>query len=145
MRCYQLAKTVACDDIKHLRVPLLCSDDLWRFVSALDASVHFWRGKWTFGLGVLTNTYGLGDGLRAPGTFEYTPNGAERVFFAIFRGIGSSGTVVSSTRSLLENASRSALRQASIEVRTKHRTAIEHVDVPRVPPLLSRPRAPLTR
>ena len=54
MRCYQLARTVACDDIKHLRVPFLCSDDLWRFVSALDASVHFWRGKWTFGLGVLT-------------------------------------------------------------------------------------------
>ena len=72
MRSCQLARTVACDDIKHLRVPFLCSDDLWRFVSALDASVHFWRGKWTFGLGVLTNTGSeMAYELRA--TFEYTP------------------------------------------------------------------------
>jgi hypothetical protein len=39
MRSCQLARTVTCGDIKHLRVPFLCSDDLWRFGSALDASV----------------------------------------------------------------------------------------------------------
>ena len=76
MRCYQLARTVACDDIKHLRVPFLCSDDLWRFVSALDASVHFWRGKWTFGLGVLTNTGSeMAYELQAPSsTLQMGPN-----------------------------------------------------------------------
>jgi hypothetical protein len=35
MRSCQLARTVACDDIRHLRVPFLCSDDLWRFGTAL--------------------------------------------------------------------------------------------------------------
>ena len=66
---------------------------LWRFVSALDASVHFWRGKWTFGLGVLTNMGSeMANELR--GTFEYTQNGAERVFFRDYSVTRSSVTVV---------------------------------------------------
>ena len=87
MRSCQLARTVACDDIKHLRVPFLCSDDLWRFVSALDASVHFWRGKWTFGLGVLTNTGSeMAYELQAPSsTLQMGPNAYFSRFLGVYR------------------------------------------------------------